>query len=105
MLTKHVAAIRLVAAILAVLRGREPGGFAGPERSERPRPRPQVVSASRAPRSPKPWRASRPSVVTVQTEVVERVPVDPFESMIGGRSGEQTSARASAPDSSSDATA
>ena len=33
-----------------------------------------------------------PSVVTVQTEVVQRVAADPFEQMFGGRSGTQTSA-------------
>jgi serine protease Do len=33
-----------------------------------------------------------PSVVTVQTEVVQRVAADPFESMFGGRSGTQTQA-------------
>ncbi|MDB4881328.1 MAG: hypothetical protein JWL95_94 [Gemmatimonadetes bacterium] len=33
-----------------------------------------------------------PSVVTVQTEVVQRVAADPFESMFGGRSGTETSA-------------
>ena len=32
-----------------------------------------------------------PSVVTVQTEVVERVPVDAFERFFGGRSGERIS--------------
>jgi serine protease Do len=32
-----------------------------------------------------------PSVVTVQTEVVERVPVDMFEQFFGGRSGERVS--------------
>lgn len=32
-----------------------------------------------------------PSVVTVQTEVVERVPVDAFEQFMGGRSGERVS--------------
>ena len=31
-----------------------------------------------------------PAVVTVQTESVERVPVDPFEYFFGGRSGERT---------------
>jgi serine protease Do len=33
-----------------------------------------------------------PAVVTVQTQVVERVPVDPFEAFFGGRSGERTGA-------------
>ncbi|MBI3791310.1 MAG: trypsin-like peptidase domain-containing protein [Gemmatimonadetes bacterium] len=33
-----------------------------------------------------------PAVVTVQTEMVERVPVDPFERFFGGRSGERSSA-------------
>jgi serine protease Do len=30
-----------------------------------------------------------PAVVTVQTEAVERVPIDPFEAFFGGRSGER----------------
>ena len=33
-----------------------------------------------------------PAVVTVQTETVERVPVDIFEQFLGGRSGQQTQA-------------
>src|SRR5688572_32552022 len=33
-----------------------------------------------------------PAVVTVQTEVVQRIAADPFESMFGGRSGTQTQA-------------
>ena len=33
-----------------------------------------------------------PAVVTVQTEAVERVPIDPFERFFGGRSGERSSA-------------
>jgi len=33
-----------------------------------------------------------PAVVTVQTEVVQRVAADPFESLFGGRSGTQTQA-------------
>ncbi len=33
-----------------------------------------------------------PAVVTVQTETVERVPVDVFEQFFGGRSGQQTNA-------------
>ncbi len=32
-----------------------------------------------------------PAVVTVQTEVVERAPIDPFERFFGGRSGERSS--------------
>ena len=33
-----------------------------------------------------------PSVVTVQTEVVERVPADVFEQFFGGRSGQRAAA-------------
>ena len=33
-----------------------------------------------------------PAVVTVQTEMVERVPIDPFERFFGGRGGERSSA-------------
>ncbi len=33
-----------------------------------------------------------PAVVTVQTEVVERAPIDPFERFFGGRGGERSSA-------------
>ena len=33
-----------------------------------------------------------PAVVTVQTETVQRVPIDPFEYFFGGRSGERTAA-------------
>jgi serine protease Do len=37
-------------------------------------------------------RAVAPAVVTVQTEVLERAPVDPFELFFGGRSGNRTRA-------------
>ena len=33
-----------------------------------------------------------PAVVTVQTQVVERVPVDPFEALMGGQSGQRIGA-------------
>ena len=33
-----------------------------------------------------------PAVVTVQTEMVERVPIDPFERFFGGRTGERSAA-------------
>ena len=62
------------------------------------------VSSARAQAAPLPAGSPRrtvitdavgkiaPAVVKVQTEVVERAPIDPFERVFGGRSGERSSA-------------
>ena len=66
------------------MRGREPRGFARADRSRsRRRSRPQSVSASRRTAITEAVARVAPAVVTVQTEVVERVPVDPFDSIFG----------------------
>jgi serine protease Do len=53
------------------------------------RPTPQSVSASRRTAITEAVSRVAPAVVTVQTEVVERVPVDPFDWMMGRQSGER----------------
>jgi serine protease Do len=53
---------------------------------------PQTVSASRRTAITEAVARVAPSVVTVQTEVVERVPVDPFDWMTGRQSGERVGA-------------
>lgn len=52
----------------------------------------QSVSASRRTAITTAVERVAPAVVTVQTETVERVPVDFFESFMGGRSGERRNA-------------
>ena len=53
---------------------------------------PQNVSASRRNAITEAVAKVAPAVVTVQTEVVERVPVDPFDWMTGRQSGERVGA-------------
>jgi serine protease Do len=56
------------------------------------RPTPQSISASRRTAITEAVSRVAPAVVTVQTEVVERVPVDPFDWMMGRQSGERVGA-------------
>jgi len=53
---------------------------------------PQAVSASRRTAITEAVARVAPAVVTVQTEVVERVPVDPFDWLMGRQSGERIGA-------------
>src|SRR3954463_15541663 len=53
---------------------------------------PSTVSSSRRTAITEAVARVAPSVVTVQTEVVERVPADVFEQFFGGRSGERAAA-------------
>jgi len=53
---------------------------------------PQAVSASRRTAITEAVARVAPAVVTVQTEVVERVPVDPFDMLFGRQSGERVGA-------------
>ena len=53
---------------------------------------PQGVSASRRTAITEAVARVAPAVVTVQTEVVERVPVDPFDMLFGRQSGERIGA-------------
>src|SRR3954468_7330257 len=60
--------------------------------SSLPQTAPSAVSASRRTAITEAVARVAPSVVTVQTEVVERVPADVFEQFFGGRSGERAAA-------------
>src|SRR4029079_6447342 len=53
---------------------------------------PQAVSASRRTAITEAVARVAPAVVTVQTEVVERVPVDPFDWITGQQSGQRIGA-------------
>ena len=53
---------------------------------------PEAVSASRRTALTEAVARVAPAVVTVQTEVMERVPVDAFEQFFGGRSGQRSTA-------------
>ena len=57
-----------------------------------PPTQPQAVSASRRTAITQAVARVAPAVVTVQTEVVERVPVDPFDWITGRQSGERIGA-------------
>jgi serine protease Do len=60
--------------------------------SSLPQTAPSTVSSSRRTAITEAVARVAPSVVTVQTEVVERVPADVFEQFFGGRSGERAAA-------------
>jgi serine protease Do len=60
--------------------------------SSLPQTSPSTVSSSRRTAITDAVARVAPSVVTVQTEVVERVPADVFEQFFGGRSGERAAA-------------
>ncbi|HET7457926.1 MAG TPA: trypsin-like peptidase domain-containing protein, partial [Gemmatimonadaceae bacterium] len=63
-----------------------------PAGSARPATDPASVSAARRTAITDAVARVSPSVVTVQTQVVERVAADPFEQLLGGRSAERTGA-------------
>ena len=93
MLTKYVAAHRADRSHSGGLsRARARRIRSAQTRSARPPTAPQSVSASRRTAITEAVARVAPAVVTVQTEVVERVPVDPFEWMTGRQSGERVGA-------------
>ena len=91
MLTKYVAPTALIAAILAGCEGASPADSQA-QSVPKTATAPQAVSASRRTAITEAVARVAPAVVTVQTEVVERVPVDPFEWFIGRQSGERVGA-------------
>src|SRR5262245_47142385 len=82
-------------AVLSHLLGCEapsPSSTAQAAQATRPRAQAQAIDASRRTAITEAVARVAPAVVTVQTEVVERVPVDPFEQFFGGRSGQRVNA-------------
>ncbi len=70
------------------------GGSSSPSvaQSSLPQAAPSAINASRRTAITDAVARVAPAVVTVQTEVVERVPADVFEQFFGGRSGQRSAA-------------
>jgi serine protease Do len=79
-------------ALLAACTGAPAESSAQVARTEDAAARSGTISASRRTAITDAVARVAPSVVTVQTEVVQRVQADPFDIFFGGRSGTQTSA-------------
>ncbi len=88
--TRFIAAA-LAAASLAGCKGASPADSLA-QSLPKTAAAPQTVSASRRTAITEAVARVAPAVVTVQTEVVERVPVDPFEWITGRQSGERIGA-------------
>jgi len=89
--TRFIAAA-LAAASLASCKGASPADSLAQSLPKAPATTPQAVSASRRTAITEAVARVAPAVVTVQTEVVERVPVDPFDMLFGRQSGERIGA-------------
>jgi serine protease Do len=92
MFAKRFTAAALAAASLVGCQGASPADSLAqsvPKTSAAP---PQAVSASRRTAITEAVARVAPAVVTVQTEVVERVPVDPFDMLFGRQSGQRIGA-------------
>jgi len=79
-------------ALLPALSACKKDGLPAAEASQLPAQRTEEVSAGRRTAITAAVERVAPSVVTVQTEVVERVPADVFEQFFGGRSGTRSAA-------------
>ena len=79
MAPKHFVFSAVIAAVVAGCQGASPADSLAQTVSTAARPVPQSVSASRRNAITEAVARVAPAVVTVQTEVVERVPVDPFD--------------------------
>jgi serine protease Do len=82
----------VIAAVVAGCQGASPADSLAQTVPTAARPAPQSVSASRRNAVTEAVARVAPAVVTVQTEVVERVPVDPFDWITGRQSGERIGA-------------
>jgi serine protease Do len=93
MFSKRFIAAALAAASLAACQGASPADSLAQSLPKTATPtQPQAVSASRRTAITEAVARVAPAVVTVQTEVVERVPVDPFDWITGRQSGERIGA-------------
>ena len=82
----------LAAASLAGCKGASPADSLAQSLPKTAATAPQAVSASRRTAITEAVARVAPAVVTVQTEVIERVPVDPFDMIFGRQSGERIGA-------------
>jgi serine protease Do len=92
MVAKHCIAAVLAAASLTGCQGASPADSLAQTLPKSPASTSQSVSASRRTAITEAVARVAPAVVTVQTEVVERVPVDPFDWITGRQSGERIGA-------------
>ena len=92
MSAKRIIFVAMGLALSAGCRGASPADSSAQTVSGAATTAPQSVSASRRTAITEAVARVAPSVVTVQTEVVERVPVDPFDWMMGRQSGERIGA-------------
>jgi serine protease Do len=83
---------RLLAALALVACEGASGSPSGSQQSQLQTSSPGSVNSSRRTAITDAVARVSPSVVTVQTEVVERVPADVFEQFFGGRSGQRSAA-------------
>ncbi|MFN2635983.1 MAG: trypsin-like peptidase domain-containing protein [Gemmatimonadaceae bacterium] len=87
--------LRLVRSLSALVFAACQGGStstSSAQASQLPSTAPEAVSSSRRTAITEAVARVAPAVVTVQTEVVERVPADVFEQFFGGRSGQRSAA-------------
>jgi serine protease Do len=92
MVAKRCIAAVLAAASLTGCQGASPADSLAQTLPKSPASTSQSVSASRRTAITEAVARVAPAVVTVQTEVVERVPVDPFDWITGRQSGERIGA-------------
>jgi serine protease Do len=92
MFAKHCIAAVLAAASIGGCQGASPADSLAQTVSTAPPPKAPSVSASRRTAITEAVARVAPAVVTVQTEVVEHVPVDPFDWITGRQSGERVGA-------------
>jgi serine protease Do len=92
MFAVRIVATMLVVAPLGGCQGASPADSLAQTPSRTAPPPTQSVSASRRTAITEAVARVAPAVVTVQTEVVERVPVDPFDWITGRQSGERIGA-------------
>src|SRR5215203_4675827 len=92
MSAKHIIVTGIAAALSIGCRGASPADSSAQTIPKSSAIAPQSVSASRRTAITEAVARVAPSVVTVQTEVVERVPVDPFDWITGRQSGERVGA-------------
>jgi serine protease Do len=84
--------ISFVVAFLSAVSACKNDGLPSAQATQLPAQRSDEVSAGRRTAITSAVERVAPSVVTVQTEVVERVPADVFEQFFGGRSGTRSAA-------------
>jgi len=92
MLSHTSTAAALLAALAIGCQGPAPADSSAQTLPSASRTTPRVVSESRRSAITEAVARVAPAVVTVQTEVVERVPVDPFDWITGRQSGERIGA-------------